>query len=226
MVSPTRPYDLVTFDCYGTLIDWEGGMSQALERLGRELGVSVDTKPMVRRYIQLELGLEQSSYRRYRDILRLGLSALFKERGINLSASASRSFARSLAEWRPFPETAATLRRLRAAGYRTAVLSNVDDALLRRSLRRIGVPFDFKITAESVRSYKPSVRHWERLLSVSGVPKRRVLHVAASLVHDIIPAKTLGLAAVWINRHGERALPGAAPRQVFKDLKGLVPLLS
>ncbi len=225
MPSPTRPYDLVTFDCYGTLIDWEAGMSAALERLGRELGVAVDARGMVRRYIQLELGLEQSSYRRYRDILRLGLAALFKERGTTLSASASRAFVRSMAEGKPFPETATTLRRLRAAGYRTAVLSNVDDSLLARSLKLIGVPFDYKITAQSVRSYKPCVRHWEKLLTVSGVPKRRVLHVAASLVHDIIPAKTLGFNCVWINRNGERPMPGTAPRQVFRDLKGLLPLL-
>ncbi|MBI5200103.1 MAG: HAD-IA family hydrolase, partial [Elusimicrobia bacterium] len=185
--TPTRPYDLVAFDCYGTLIDWEAGMTAALEKLGRDLGVQVDAKQMVRRYIQLELSLEQASYRRYRDILRLGLVALFKERGIKLSAAASRAFATSLAEWKPFPETAATLKRLRAAGYRTAVLSNIDDALLARSLKRIGVPFDYRITAQAVRSYKPGVRHWEKLLAVSGVPKRRVLHVAASLVHDIIP---------------------------------------
>ncbi|MBI4423941.1 MAG: haloacid dehalogenase type II [Elusimicrobia bacterium] len=225
MGSPL-PYDLITFDCYGTLIDWEKGMSAALRALARELGVRIDAAAMVRRYVQLELGLEQASYRRYAEILQLGLAALFKERGVTLGRRHAGAFARSLADWKPFPEVPAALRRLRAAGYRTAVLSNIDDRLLARSLRRIAVPFDHVVTAQAVRSYKPAARHWQRVLAASRVPKRRVLHVGASLVHDIVPAKTLGISSVWINRNGERPAPGAAPRHVFADLRPLVGLLA
>lgn len=200
-------------------------MAATLETLGKRVGVPVDSRAMARRYVQLELGLEQACYRRYRDILRLGLAALFKERGTTLGTRDSSAFSKSLREWLPFPDVGPALRRLRAAGYKTAILSNVDDRLLSQSLRRIGVPFEYRVTAQMVRSYKPCVRHWERLLALSGVPRRRVLHVAASLVHDIIPAKTLGFHCVWINRNGARAIPGAAPRQVFKDLGPLVELL-
>ena len=218
-------YDVVAFDCCGTLIDREGGMERALRRLGRELGVKLDAPALVRRYLQHELCLEQGSYRRYRDVLRLGLIALFKEQGISLPPRASRALADSLPLWRPFPDTAPTLRRLRARGYRTALLSNVDDSLLRPSIKRIGVPFDYVVTADAVRSYKPAARHWQRLLAVCGAPKRRILYAGASLVQDIIPARTLGLECVWINRRRERALPGAAPRHVFADLRPLGKLL-
>lgn len=226
MPPPTRPYDVVAFDCYGTLIDWEAGMSAALRDVGRELGVRVTPEKMVRRYQQLELALEQASYRRYRDILKLGLTALFREQGTALGPKDSRAFARTLPTWRPFPEVAATLKALRSRGYRTAILSNIDDRLLAQSLKRIGVPFDYRVTAQGVRSYKPGVKHWQRLLELTGVPKRRILHVAASLVHDIIPAKTLGFNCVWINRHGARALSGTAPRHVYRDLRPLTELLA
>lgn len=226
MPPPTRPYDVVAFDCYGTLIDWEGGMASSLEELGRAVGLRVAPGRMVKRYIQLELALEQASYRRYRDILKLGLSALFKEQGFALDKSASMAFAKTLPAWKPFPEVSATLAGLRAMGYEIAVLSNIDDRMLSQSLKRIGVPVDYRVTAQSLRSYKPGVKHWQRLLEVTGVPKRRVLHVAASLVHDIIPAKTLGFNCVWINRNGERGLPGAAPRHVYRDLKPLLELLA
>lgn len=225
-----RPFDLLTFDCYGTLIDWEGGMRRSLAPLARRHGLgegrSLDLDSLVRRYIQLELGIEQGGYRRYREVLALGVGALFKEHGARLSAAEARGFAESLTRWPPFPETRAVLKALRRAGYRTAVLSNIDDALLRASLERIGVEFDHLVTAQQVRSYKPAARHWQRALAVSRIPRKRILHVAASQLHDIVPANTLGFSCVWINRNRERPLPGARPDHSFRDLRPLVKLLA
>jgi len=220
------PFDLVTFDCYGTLIDWEGGMRDSLAPLVRRHGIKKDLGALVRRYVQLEFGIEQGGYHRYREILALGVTALFKEHDARLSAAEARSFAESLARWPPFPETRAVLKALRRAGYRTAILSNVDDALLRSSLERIDVEFDHLVTAQQVRSYKPAARHWQRALSISRVPKSRVLHVAASQLHDIVPANTLGFSCVWINRKREKPLPGARADHAFRDLRPLVKLLA
>jgi len=215
----------IAFDCYGTLIDWEEGMARALRRLAAAHGLSLDPDALPQRYIRIELALEQERYRPYRDVLVLGARRLLEEQGIALEPGWDRLFLESLPRWPPFPEVPRALRVLKAR-YRLAVLSNVDDDLIRHSLESLGVAFDAVITAEQVRSYKPAPGHWERLLAVAGVPRTSVLHVAASLVHDVAPAKALGFPVAWINRKGEG--PGDSPRPdwIFPDLKSLAAFLA
>ena len=220
------PYELITFDCYGTLIDWETGIRSAVERTAAARGLKVDAAKLVERYIQVERTIEQGGYRKYREVQALAMKVLFDELGASLSDREASSLSNSLPRWKPFPEAARVLKALKRAGYRLAVLSNVDDLPLKKSIARIGVRFDRLVSSEHVRSYKPRTKHWERAIAATRVPKARILHVAASLIHDIIPAKTLGLACAWINRGGRKPFSGAKPNHSFGDLAPLIPLLT
>lgn len=221
-----RPYDLITFDCYGTLIDWEEGMRHALENLASDLDMRIDADKMVARYIQLELGLEQGAYRAYREILQTGLAAVFREKNVSLTEHQSKKFHRALPTWKPFPEVRAVLKKLRNAGYRLAILSNADDAFVRRAAQRIGVKFDRIITAQQIGSYKPAFKHWQKILSATKIPKKRVLHVSSCMIHDVIPASAMGLPCVWINRRRQRQVAIAKPLRVFNDLRPLADMLT
>jgi 2-haloalkanoic acid dehalogenase type II len=198
---------LASFDCYGTLIDWEGGMRAA---------VPGAPPAFTSRYIEIEAEVERT-YRPYREILEIAMRRTLAQFGI---AGDAKAFARSIERWPPFPETRAALEGLKAAGWRLAVLSNIDDEIIAESVRRIGVAFDWIVTAQQVGSYKPAQGHWRRLAELSG--ETRWLHVGASLYHDMAPAAALGLPRVWINRNGETAtvpLDGE-----LSDLRGLPEL--
>ena len=188
------PYDVITFDCYGTLIDWEQGMREALAGLVRSKGLSLGVDELRVAYGRFERELEHGPYRRYREVLQRGLQQAFGEHGIELTPSESAVFAKSLASWPKFPDTTEVLGQLKARGYKLVILSNVDDDLIQESLRVLELEFDGVITAEQVGSYKPSHNHWHRLLETFDVPKERVLHVAQSYTHDIEPAKAQGYA--------------------------------
>lgn len=224
-MTASPPYDLVTFDCFGTLIDWESGIRAVVERLCAAHSLEADPSALVDRYVRIELSVEQGAFRSYRAVQALSLRLLFEELGVRLSAREADSLASALPRWKPFPESARVLKALRRAGYRLAVLSNCDAAPLKRALARLGVEFDYVVPAQLVRSYKPNTRHWRKVLARARVPKGRVLHVAASLLHDIIPAKTLGLPCAWVNRRGGKALSGARPNHVLPDLSPLLALL-
>ncbi|MFH2203535.1 MAG: haloacid dehalogenase type II [Elusimicrobiota bacterium] len=217
--------DLITFDCYGTLIDWEDGISSVIDQVAGEIGMRVPARKLASRYVEIEFALQQSGdFKSYREILAMGLRLLFAERGAALDKRRCLKLAASLPRWKPFPETKKVLLALKRAGCRLGVLSNTDDALLAKSLARIGVPFDIRVTSQQVRSYKPRMRHWERALELAGVPKARVLHVAASQIHDMIPAKALGLRCIWINRSKSRRA-AILPDHTFTDLTPLPDLL-
>jgi 2-haloacid dehalogenase len=220
------PYELITFDCYGTLIDWETGIRRAIEKTAAAHGLKVDAGRLVERYVQTEMAIERGGYKKYREIQALAMKSLFEEIGASLSEKQACALSGTLPRWKPFPEAARVLRALKRAGYRLAVLSNADDLPLKKSVARIGVRFDKLVTAEQVRSYKPRTKHWERVIAATRVPKNRVLHVAASINHDIIPAKTLGLACAWINRAGRKPFSGAKPNHTFGDLTPLIALLT
>ena len=196
---------LVTFDCYGTLIDWEGGMRAAL-------GAAPDG--FTDRYIAIEMEVERA-YRPYRDVLRIALERTLAESGL---PGDPRAFAESIRRWPPFPETRDALERLRAAGLKLAILSNVDNDIIAESVRLIGVPFDWIVTAQDVGSYKPAPGHWRRIRELA--PDARLLHVGASALHDIRPARALGLRSVWINRKAEPASL-CEPDAMLPDLRGL-----
>jgi 2-haloacid dehalogenase len=204
-----------TFDCYGTLIDWNGGILGELERLfGPE-----EAPRLLERYHELEPGLESEGYRSYREVLTLALEQLLREEGLQPPEGETDALARSLPNWPPFLEVPASLAELRRRGWNIAVLSNTDRDLILASERRIGVPFDLAIVAEDVQSYKPAHGHWERFLEVTTADRDGHVHVAASLFHDIAPANELGLTSVWINRLGEH--PDPEPTRELPDLSRL-----
>ncbi len=219
------PYDVLTFDCYGTLIDWETGMRDAIAGLIRSRGLSLSPDEVHRTYGRLELELQHGPFRSYREVLRGGLVRAFQEHGVELTPLESDRFAESLPSWPRFPDSTEVLRRLKDRGYKLAILSNIDDDLIRQSIRVLGVEFDGVVTAEQVGSYKPSHNHWTMMLENFDVAKDRVLHVAQSYVHDIEPAKAQGFATAWINRYA--GAPGGAVRAdyEFPDLRGLLTIL-
>ena len=204
-----------TFDCYGTLIDWHGGIRGELERL---FGVEVAPR-LAERYHQLEPELERE-YRPYREILTLGLIRLAEEEGLQIpEGEPPSSLARALPEWEPFPEVPAALEELRSHGWKLGLLSNTDRDLIEASKLRIGVVFDLTIVAEDVGSYKPAPAHWESFFAQSGARRERHAHVAASQFHDIVPARELDLTSVWINRLGEE--PTVLSTRELPDLSDL-----
>jgi 2-haloacid dehalogenase len=208
-----------TFDCYGTLIDWNGGIRRELERL---FGVQ-DAPRLLERYHELEPQVQAESFRPYREVLTMALERLAQEEGLAIPEGEADALARSLPSWEPFPEVPAALTELRRRGWQLAILSNSDLDLIAASRERLGVPFDRTIVAEEIGSYKPNHGHWETFFARTDADRASHVHVAASLFHDIAPARELGLASVWVNRLGERADP--EPTREIEDLSPLPEVL-
>jgi len=198
-----------TFDCYGTLIDWNGGIRRELARVFGEERADA----LLVRYHGLEPALEADGSRSYAEVLTEAM------RGLGAPADEEAALARSLPSWEPFPEVPPSLAELRERGWRLAILSNTDPGFLAASLERIGVPVDLTVVASEIDSYKPAHRHWKRFFAETGADRVRHVHVAASLFHDIAPARELRLTSVWINRLGERADP--EPTRELPDLTRL-----
>jgi 2-haloacid dehalogenase len=209
-----------TFDCYGTLIDWNGGIGRELERL---FGVE-EAAQLLHRYHDLEPQVEREEpARSYRDVLTVTLARLAESAGLPLPAEAHDALAQSLPSWQPFPEVGAALEDARARGWKLAILSNTDRDYIDASLEQIGVPFDLSIVASEIGSYKPAHRHWETFFERTGADRAEHVHVGASLFHDIEPARALGLRTVWINRLGEE--PEPPPDVELHTLEGLAEAL-
>ena len=204
-----------TFDCYGTLIDWDAGIEGELERL---FGPDLSSR-LLERYHELEPAVQAESYRPYREVLTTMLERLAGEEDLVLPEAEEQALVRALPRWPPFAEVPVALTETRRRGWKLAILSNSDRDLIAASVERIGVPFDLVVVAEDVHSYKPAHGHWERFFAESGAPRDRQVHVAASLFHDIVPADELGLLSVWINRLGERGGPEAT--RELEDLEAL-----
>jgi 2-haloacid dehalogenase len=204
-----------TFDCYGTLIDWNAGIGGVIERLW-----GVEQAPeLLERYHELEPEVQAEQYRSYGEILTLTLERVAQEVGYSIPEGESGILAQSLPSWPPFPEVPDALRELRRRGWNLVILSNSDRSLIIESEKQIGVPFDLTIVAEDVRSYKPAPAHWEHFFEATTAEKEHHVHVAASLFHDIAPTRELGLRSVWINRLGEK--PEPKPDRELTDLSKL-----
>jgi 2-haloacid dehalogenase len=208
-----------TFDCYGTLIDWNAGIRAELERV---FGTQ-DSSRLLERYHELEPRLESESYRSYREVLTLALEELARGEGLQLPEGEAGALARSLPDWQPFPEVPEALAELRDRGWKLVILSNSDRDLIAASQKQLGVPFDLAIVAEDVQSYKPAHGHWERFYEATTAERERHVHVGASLFHDIAPANELGLRSVWVNRLDEEADP--EPTREISDLAPLPNVL-
>ncbi len=186
-----------TFDCYGTLIDWNGGLRRTLaDVFGEERADG-----QLERYHDIEPALQADGSRRYRDVMTQAM------RELGAPEEEAEALARSLPSWEPFPDVLAALEEARGRGWKLAILSNTDRDFIDASIDRIGVPFELAIVASEIGSYKPAHRHWERFFEQTGAARERYVHVAQSYFHDIVPAMQLGLRSIWINRLGERAEP-------------------
>jgi 2-haloacid dehalogenase len=203
-----------TFDCYGTLIDWNRGIRGVLARVFGDANADAE----LRRFHDLEPALQADGRRTYREVLTEAM------RRLGAGEPEVSTLAASLPGWPAFPEVRPALEDLRAGGWRLAILSNTDRDYIDASMRQIGVPFELAIVASEIGSYKPGTRHWTEFFRRTGADPASHVHVAASLFHDIAPAADLGLRAVWINRLGEQS---SLPRvRELPDLTGLPVVLS
>jgi 2-haloacid dehalogenase len=203
-------FEAVTFDCYGTLIDWETGLTEAFRPVFRARGATFDAEAVLERFAVHEAAVEAGPYRRYRDVLATALRGVSTDFGIEPTADEIDTFAGSVGEWPAFPDTAAALARL-SGRFRLGIMTNCDDDLFDASRPKLGVPFEWVITAQQVGAYKPDERNFETTFERIGLPRERILHVAQSLFHDHEPAQRLGMTSVWIDRRADRAGSGATP---------------
>lgn len=222
-------FDAITFDCYGTLIDWERGLLAALDTLMGPARREVDDDTLLEAFGRLESAAESGPFRSYRDVLTDVAHGFGVDFSVEVDDERAARFAASVGDWSPFEDTVAALRAL-AVRYRLAVVSNVDDDLFAGSAARLGVAFDEVVTALQVQSYKPARAHFDEVLDRLALPRERVLHVAQSLYHDVAPARALGFTTVWVNRRAEKEGQGATPPTAAKphlevpDLATLVRL--
>jgi 2-haloacid dehalogenase len=201
---------LITFDCYGTLVDWENGMLAALRPLFSRDGHRLSDTELLELYGEIEAEIEAGPYLPYRQVLAQSAQEIGRRTGMDISAEEGRGFADSLTRWKPFPDTVAALEAM-ARKFRLGIISNVDDDLFAETRKKLApVEFDFVVTAQQVQSYKPSVRNFEEAMRRSGLNKDQVLHTGQSLYHDVAPANALGIRNVWVNRPSIRPGSGAA----------------
>lgn len=224
----------LSFDCYGTLIDWESGLLTAFRAVTDVCDVQFSDDVLLEAFASAEAAAEAhepgAGFRKYRDVLRTALLHVGETLGFSATEAQRDAFAASVSQWPPFADTCAALSRL-AARHDLIVLSNVDEDLFRGSERLLGAPFRHVFTAEKIGSYKPDPRNFAYLKDHAGVPADALLHVAQSLFHDIGPARAAGLSTVWVNRRkgkagGGATLPSSAkPDLEVPDLKTLADLM-
>jgi 2-haloacid dehalogenase len=207
MLDFTR-FEVLTFDCYGTLINWEDGILRCMHRVLAAHGKHTEDATILRLYGDFELKAEQGEYRRYREVLQSVVRQFGQQLSFSPTDQEANSLPESLKEWQPWPDTVAALHELQSR-FRLAIVSNVDDDLFSATLPELGAQFDQIITAQQAGAYKPSLKIFRLALSQVGVPADRVLHVGQSVYHDVLPAQSLGLATVWVNRPSARTGVGA-----------------
>jgi 2-haloacid dehalogenase len=224
-------FEVLSFDCYGTLIDWENGIINALKTILSNHDINISEQQILELFAQRESIQEAGDYLKYREILK----RVVQNFGIKLkfipTESELNSLAESIRNWQPFPDTVEALKALKKR-YKLAIISNIDNELFDYTANKLGVEFDWIITAEQVKSYKPSLQNFEFAIGQMGISPDKLLHVAQSVYHDIVPAKTMGLTAVWVNRRQGKEGFGATvpatgnPDLEVPDLRSLVSLMS
>lgn len=213
-----QAFEWISFDCYGTLIDWETGILQYLRPLLRSKACDASDSQILNLYSELEPREQSGAYRSYREVLAGVMRGLARELNFECSATEASGLADSIVDWQPFPDSVPGLRDL-GARFRLAILSNIDDDLFALTARYFEVPFDLVVTAQQARSYKPRRHNFEVLLDRLGKPKEKLLHAAESLYHDVGPARELGIATVWVNRRQGRAAAASRLANVKPDFE-------
>ena len=212
-------FEVLTFDCYGTLIDWEAGILDTLRPIFAAHQTGLVPEKTLELYGELESAAERGEYREYKAVLRSVLKGLGARFGFVPTAEELQQFSISVKDWPAFPDSGPALQALHRK-YRLAIISNIDDDLFAFSGERLQIKFDWIITAQQAKSYKPSLNNFRLAFEQIGVPQKRILHVAQSLFHDIAPANVLGLSTVWANRRHYKEGSGATPvAQAHPDLE-------
>src|SRR3954453_12822837 len=219
------PPVVCTFDCYGTLIDWEGGLGSFLyDHALRARDETANGRELRERWEAIQFDVIGGDYRRYSDVLAESLRLLADERGWRYGDEDGKALTRSMRSWQPFPDTAPALEKARAAGLALVIVSNTDRDIIEHSLKHIGVQIDGVVTAEDVQSYKPAPAHFERALEVVDAPAEQILHVAFGFKYDIGPAQQVGFRSAWVNRRRAPRPGPAVPDLEWDDLWGLAEL--
>lgn len=220
-----QSFQAITFDCYGTLIDWESGILRVLRPLLAEHGKPVDHEEILELYAELEPAIQAAKYQPYRKVLEEVMRGVGQHYGFSVSTDEARSLAVSLKNWTPFPDTVAALHALKSK-YRLGIISNTDDNLFSETAQHLHVTFDWVITAEQAGAYKPAHAIFELALKKIGLPAKRILHAGQSLFHDVVPAKQLGMSTVLVTRRGHGAVKRVAAKADLEvpDLKSLAQM--
>ena len=222
-------FEAITFDAYGTLIDWECGILAAFAPAFATRDMDPDDEDVLQRYGRHEAALEAGAYRSYAEVLGRAFAAVCRELGFSPDHAEVRAFAASVGDWPAFGDSAAALASLKKR-FRLGVITNCDDDLFALSNARLGIDFDWVVTAQAAGSYKPNTANFELAFQAIDLPRERILHVAQSLFHDHVPAKALGMTTVWVDRRAERdgfgATPAAeaCPDLVVPDMRTLAEL--
>jgi 2-haloacid dehalogenase len=212
-------FEILTFDCYGTLINWEEGILGCMHRILAAHGKDVDDATILQLYGDFEASAEHGEYRRYRQVLESVVRQFGEQLGFTPTDREARSLAESIKVWKPWPDTVEALRELQNR-FQLAIISNVDDDLFAATRPQLEVEFVQIITAQQAQAYKPSLKIFELALSRVGFPAHQILHVGQSLYHDVVPAQSLGLATVWVNRPSARSGVGAVKTaEALPDLR-------
>lgn len=203
-------YEALTFDCYGTIIDWEQGILSALKPVLAVHQVTLTDSQILELFARLEGEIEAGKYQPYRQVLKQVMQQFGEKLGFTPTSDQLDCLADSIQNWQPFPDSIDALNSLKQQ-FKLVIISNIDDDLFAFTAKRLGVPFDFVITAFQAKSYKPSTHNFEFAFKKTGIPHDKILHVAQSIYHDIVPAKKLGLSTVWVNRRHNQSGSGATP---------------
>ncbi|MBF2046286.1 MAG: haloacid dehalogenase type II [Leptolyngbya sp. IPPAS B-1204] len=211
-------YEALTFDCYGTLVDWETGMLGALKPLLSQHGVELDDDAILDLFAEFEAELEQGEYKPYRHVLEQVVQKFGERFGFSPSEAEKSALPDSIKQWLPFSDTVDALKTLKQK-YKLVILSNVDDDLFADTAKHLQVPFDQVITAQQVQSYKPSLYNFKTMMQRLGLPSEKILHVGASIYHDVIPASSLGLSTVFVDRRKDGSSGAAKAAEGKPDLQ-------
>ncbi len=225
-----KQFEILSFDCYGTLIDWDSGILAALKPILSNHNVNLSDEQILEAYAQVEASHQSGDYLKYREVLKKLVQAFGERLNFTPIEAEAESLAESIKGWEPFPDTVEALKALKKR-YKLTIISNIDDDLFAATAKKIDVEFDWIITAEQVKSYKPSRQNFEFAIQRMGITPDKLLHVAQSVYHDIIPTRSMGLSSIWVNRRGEKqdteVIDSASgkPDLEVPDLKTLVSLM-